>query len=115
MDELVKLRERVRQSAGPDHELAVDISNALEIASYVDDSEDFTSSIDAALALCERALPYMWLEIKFAGEDGPKRWPVVEHGYRGSEWRSQAATAPLAIILAVLTALLEKEAANEAE
>jgi hypothetical protein len=81
---------------------------------YADDLVRFTASIDAALALVERALPDSYVELSGPRKylhiptPVPNRWcaSIVEPGYRGG-W---GATPPLAILAALLKAKIAQEA-----
>lgn len=66
----------------------------------------YTSSIDAALALCERVLPGWWWHV--SSTHCELHHPIT----RLKDRRASAKTAPLAIILAALKAL-EKDAKDK--
>jgi hypothetical protein len=132
MADLSELIARVEGATGPDREL----DTLIEVAArwieagrvglapehrakwrgsrsgYVSDgfstyaAERYTSSLDAALALCERVLPG-WTARLWISE---RRSACVLTDDLGSDGETYAApTAPLAVILAVLRALHHKE------
>jgi hypothetical protein len=86
-------------------------------------AKDYTASIDAALALVEKLLPgwhwtvtsdkregvagaWIWLERRFP-EDTAEDIPMLRN------YEAEAPTAPLAILIALFTALQSKEAGND--
>ena len=106
MSDIPSLLSRVRAASGPDRELDADIWRALcwehhshEIAK----GTPFTGSIDAAVALVERALPEWCYSI---GKNCAIMWDderIVE---------TEAASNALALIAALLAALEQKESAG---
>lgn len=69
----------------------------------------YTASLDAALALVERVLPGFDADVNIRSGEEPMAayvWPAGTYiGGHGA----QAATAPLALLAALLTALISKE------
>lgn len=135
--ELEQLLERVKVAKGPDRELDADIAAALGFkiewkqANYTlemypvitwppgrEPCPQFTTSIDAALALVERVLPgFQWLirndETRgfFANLHEPHKSPNQGH-WSAPCW---AATPALAILSALLTALIAQKQASVQE
>lgn len=128
---LSSLIERLEKASGPDREIdalifvAVDARDpALRVARstplgwYVEagDDEDrpllqpeYTKSLDAALALCERVLPAGWC----GNVDWGVRMPSATLKHVGLDmYVAFAATPPLALCLALLRALSQKESSN---
>lgn len=115
--ELKELIERVKAATGPDRELDEDIRIHFDPVGSVfySESKAYTGSIDAALALVERCLPG-WTVARMSQGDN-RLWTVeLREGFLTSygkvviqpdHW--QGTTLPLAIILALLTALDKKE------
>lgn len=116
---LVDLRERLERATGPDRELDLALAQALDPgvihSRFYRDSNavvpytkrHYTASIDAALALVERVLPgWEW----FAGYNADH----CEHGCgyalltspNGDKVSKVGRTAPLAIIIATVSALI---------
>ena len=125
------LLSRVRAASGPDRELERDICIALGLKWTKVDEHNFswykvtphwacfTQSIDAAVALVERVLPgcHRWYTLSLVIDNGTatfcianrERGPDIEPFYvtEGHE-----ASAPLAILAALLSALEQKESAG---
>jgi hypothetical protein len=108
---LVPLLERVKAATGPDRALECDLVEAFISASEAGAHFNFdlaayryTASIDAALALVERVLPGWQVNVSAFGN-------VAEAslGGRGVYPPIQAPTPPLAILVALLTAIISKE------
>jgi hypothetical protein len=109
---LQSLRDRVANATGPDREINVAIADAFTPISDRKywgyggaEPPNFTSSIDAALAWVERALPDDFVRIEQLTRS---RWQVRLEGSEGVSW-ANAPTPALAIILAGLDALIAKE------
>lgn len=133
MSDVAALIERVRNATGPDRELDRAIQKALDIGptSFTQDEFNhwplrFTASVDAALALVERVLPGWRYGVSCHSirdglyEDGPHAGrPKHADGFRAhvterSPLRpmpniADAKTAPIAILVCLLTALLAQE------
>jgi hypothetical protein len=135
-----KLREMVRAAKGPDREIDVELACILEAGkgttalSYVDGSQQrvpwspnpwggptvplaaYTSSIDAAVALVERVLPGFGYMIRrhetTFGTRACCSLLAPSTGEHGDTWDVWAATTPLAILDALLTALLAQAQAG---
>ena len=136
-DALIALRERVREAEGADREIDVAVLTAFGLYTLEKREPDrkewlypvgkewgrinpfelrratlnLSASIDAALALVERVLPgWRWL-VEFDDHRGPPYGVIVKP--HGDDWslerRHLAKTAPLAILDALLTALIERE------
>lgn len=129
--ELKELIERVKAATGPDRELDSDLgftlgwyANGYEFYAWAEadgtfvesvNPKPFTASIDAALALTQRVLPG-WTLARLS-QDDHKLWYVeLRQGHATSYGRVVIAPStihglplPLAIILALLTALDQKE------
>jgi hypothetical protein len=116
LDLLQPLAERLEKAAGPDRELDLAIARALvpDVICLRHDEEigtnepfthwEFTGSIDDAARLCDRLLP----DIKWCVESGG--WAAI--GNRMSETSTaDAATPALALCLALIRALIERERA----
>lgn len=74
MSDISKLREllgRVESADGPNFQLEKDINELVDVG-YQLRLPNYTSSIDAAVALCERVLPE-W-SIPCIGQDDTKHW-----------------------------------------
>lgn len=115
MTDLNELLERVRSATGPDRELDADLIKALGCHSwagrmrYHDEQmwvdfggSNITASIDAALGLVERVLP---------GHDyiiGHTNGGLTIHCRLGPNEMEFGATAPLAILAALLQALTKE-------
>lgn len=72
---------------------------------YVFPNECYTSSIDAAVALCEAKLPGGYWEVRCNPFAGVR----ITGGSRPLIWVQKAASPALALCLAVVRALIEKE------
>ncbi len=116
-----QLIERLRKAEGPDRELDI----AIEQWSGVKATNDacltesmrhgwfeaftplYTASIDASLSLVKRLLPgAMWCTGSM--EEGPfcrLLWPDATGSFGGNYVSDYAASAPIAILIAALTAL----------
>ena len=155
MEELERLRQRVREAEGPDREIDAEIEAALfggrashtftedsdgarlrksygpgAVFDHIDpetngghvllgmtrEASPFTTSVDASLALVEKVLPG-WTPCNM-GQNDNKTWHAeLREGYLTSYNKAvyciKAANLPLAIIDALLTALIEKEKADD--
>lgn len=131
---LKALRDRLRAASGSDRELDARVLIALipdqwradaydvELGFAVEHAEgrafrkvrvpQFTASIDAALALCERTLPGAYWRVEksppaLAAAHGQPFWATC--GAAGQQEAATGPTAPLAILLALLEAMIGKE------
>lgn len=126
---LAGLLARVKTATGPDRKLDYAIFTAfapMDVGSYWHPTEgnQYTASIDAALALVERMLPgHRWGISTHSIKSGAKNergWPLHADGFRAhvterSALRpmpsiADAPTAPLAILAATLSALITQGA-----
>lgn len=107
-EEIEKLREMVRTATGPDREIDAEVWWLTEPVEWLKweyntaaktEIPRFTSSTDAALALCERLQPEMLVRIS----NEYQGWWRATVGLSTGE---TSKTAPLALVDAVLTALL---------
>lgn len=110
MTDLSTLLERVRAASGPsrelDMELCVSINKSLPLL-------NFTGSIDAAVALCERVLPGWAWSIDAAYGKPPEAMAHVCPYEPDSEGNKRvsfgyAATPALALVAAILSTLIAK-------
>lgn len=121
MTDLAELLKRVRSATGPDREL--DAAVKIAAAAYMivggrsqqevlaaaggnlfDEAPAYSGSIDAALALTERALPRLMFNIHSHSGDG-SQWQVMLTGEKFC-MAELAPTLPLAILSATLSALI---------
>lgn len=116
--DLKALRGRLRAASGSDRELDIAVGglwpnppfnvsdkvfrNAKPVCPF------FTASIDAALALCERKLPG-WGFVLTTNDDGGFLFELCRNNTPGAGPDCEAPTAPLAILLALLEAMIGKE------
>lgn len=124
MTDLSSLIERVKSATGADRELDLAIATALVPDVIVlrqrdDDSGsdpytywEYTASLDATIALAEEVLPgWVWGVTSYTGRrsDG-MMWRRSGDDPRGFDFkvRVEATTPSLALLLAILTALEEK-------
>ena len=125
MSDLTALLERVRAATGPDRELDLLVWELLVWKTpwnhELHKTELFTRSIDAALALVERMLPGAYINVGpmfyIDGEIVKQRaiiirplwtkWTPLDDWFDNHEG-DQCATAPLAILAALLSALIDK-------
>ena len=112
MTDISELIERVRAATGPDRELdeAIRFYFDPKGSRYYSESSAYTASIDAALALVERCLPGCGYVIGMGREtpDEPLGACAIYSGLSGDSKElaeEEAPTLPLAILLALLTAL----------
>lgn len=110
LEQLTALRARVIAATGADRELDKDLYCTLVAVRAVFPFPHYTASIDAALALIERVLPGASWGVNTAMEGGfaadvpfQKLKDMQPHPVRHR-------TAPLAILAALLSALITKEA-----
>jgi len=129
--DIASLLERVTAATGPDRVLDLDLARALVPDVVVlrrndDDTAnephtywEYTTSIDAALALVERMLPgWKWGVASVAvktGEKSPEGYPRYGTGFRAHVTQvsalrpmpsvAEGPTAPLAILVALLRSL----------
>lgn len=131
-----KLAERVRAATGPSDLLDAEIYATIDGAPHTTtaglriiplvlkgdpaDWPAYTASVDAALALVERALPGWFVakidawhnaneEVVGHGVTLQKLGPVSDAGYVAAKDGGIGATRPLAILTALLTALSHEE------
>lgn len=142
MSDLTALLERVRAATGSDRRLDIDIGRLdtsglhrnyrkdlptdkiLDALIYSEECDPpiivcpkYTASIDAALALVERVLPDREWVVRCDAEQGAFANLTQGKPYT-HEWvsdRAYAATAPLAILAALLTALIAQAGDRPAE
>lgn len=131
---LVELRERVRGATEPDRIVDLHIAEAFDIpepwqkasiwppfsiGSKIERSiPEFTSSIDASWRLVDRVLPEAncrGMEITPLGCDAHVSRNNVTSGHWLYESAGRCATAPLAILDALLSALIAKASSGEGE
>jgi hypothetical protein len=130
-DVLEGLLERVKEASGPDREIDREIQKALDIGPTSFTQDEFnhwplrvTKNVDAALALVERVLPgfvvYSFgngdLDLRYSDIRAFTNWrcglapvgfSIKENPSSILQWSSvHAATAPLAILSALLSALI---------
>jgi len=67
----------------------------------------YTASIDAAIALVEKMLPPAWVRLDewFMGEDKPAVAAILPKPTPNVTFSAKAATLPIALLIALLTAL----------
>ncbi len=116
MGDLAQLRalaERLEKATGPDRELDRVLHYEL---SDVDGLElvfgvpDYTSSIDAAMALVDRLLPRWGMSLWRAKSWGEGWCPTIQESAGRSQFRAEGSpTAALAILRALVAALIDKE------
>lgn len=126
--DLTALLERVRNAVGSSIELDRALSEAfgernahgvLIVADRWLGIAPFTSSIDAALALVEHVLPgWMWsLYHEYVVTQAPNvaflKHKDIDLPLEIGEHRGDAATMPIAILLALLLALTSNQEAND--
>lgn len=102
MTDLAELLRRCEEATGPDRLLASDIGEALhpdEPWPFI--CADYTASIDAALALVSRKLPALHWTVRSV---------IGGASAQVGDELAFAATAPLAIICALLKALTSEQA-----
>lgn len=112
------LIERVKAATGPDQELEAELFDALIGVDALDAKRWYgggwearvTASIDAALALVERCLPGWGLEIGLPSGRAYGSCRLFPGDNRNKELTcfGKGQTAPLAIILALLTAMQDQ-------
>lgn len=103
LDEII---ERLEKAAGPDREIDWDIQQEMFGIGAVDfhGTPRYSDSVDAALALAERVLPWIpWFDIEGVNRrpDANGIWKVTIDGAHSA----RAQTLPFAICLATLRAL----------
>jgi hypothetical protein len=103
-DTLIALRKRLMDASGPDMDLAIDINEALGIASYITDDGDPTETVDAALAIQARVLPdHDWVL-------GHTNGGLTIHCQMGTtKEMSFGETPALAVMVSIFDALLRGE------
>lgn len=112
-NELRELYRRLARMTEPDRELSDDILSALvhvnayDARRFYGSGDNYTESIDAALRLVDRTYPDCQVELqrRFAHQ-------YIARVFRGC-WYG-AATAPAALLLALLAALMREAAQREA-
>lgn len=95
-----QLIARLEQLSGPDEELAIAINEYFEIASYITDDGDPTSSVDAALALAEKVLPAYQINLSKFHDRLAEASVGTRHGAQPSFGKGPA----IAICIAILKA-----------
>lgn len=110
---LEDLERRLKEATGPDQQLDFDIWYYLNDSSGVllckDEVPAFTASIDEALALVERMLPGRLIELSCDPLHPPRWWVGVEGtSHRMPQHSGRHNHAPLAILLALVSALIIK-------
>lgn len=120
-EKLADLLAKVQAATGPDRELdsrllcvhtGEDFEGLIRDGYTVSDINpaEYTASIDAALVLVEKVLPdVMWrLQSDPTTGDGYEASLVSSERFPPSDGRASGATAPLALLAALLSALTEK-------
>lgn len=104
---LLELAERCEAATGPDRDLSIEITDALDPSDRVRGYPDYTASVDAALSLVPEG--YDALDLKFGprGADEPKWRAIVWMPSRNVGWDADAATPALALCAAALRARSE--------
>lgn len=122
IETLESLAERLDKATGPDRELDFDIATAIEpgviCLRYNEDDRknepfthwEYTFSIDDACALCERIFPGCEYGVYYFGHRMPRfaKAEVAQIGGPHAE-DVKGATPALALCLALIRALIEKE------
>lgn len=115
MGDLTELIERVKAAKGPDREL--DYALCDQFLEYkerrmarVKTGYDYTTSVDAALALVERVLPGWAYDLHSPRRGAPWSAVVMSTGESRKIVVGEAASACLAIAVALLAALITQDA-----
>jgi hypothetical protein len=109
--QLELLREKVRTATGPVMSIDIDLAAALGVRDLLGTGRaSFTSSIDAALGLVERALPGWSWKIMHDADGHLQPLAIVQNSPRlgdvGPSFCGRGANHPLAILDALLSALI---------
>jgi hypothetical protein len=113
MTDLSELRERLENAEKPSRDLDVQIYRAIVLQNnYAVDFKAFTKSLDAAIALVERALPGWEWDIGTYADCHRKGYfaSLVEDGFEEDGEQVFGATPALALCVALLK---ELESSNE--
>lgn len=109
MTDLNELLERVKKATGSDKELDRAIERMEHGPDVIPFTPEYTFSIDASVALMDRMLPGTLWRLQSDPDSGSGFEATMVTGGPELGAKGDGATAPLAILAALLSALIYKE------